>query len=522
MTAYYTQLGSLIRLGRKIGQGGEGSVYLIENSNNLAAKIYLPNLAASRHQKIQAMVDAKLAKDTNFVAFPLQALFDSQHKFAGFSMNVVTGHKAIHELYSPSSRKTHFPNANFKFLLRVALNVARAVAAVHSTNCVIGDINHSGVLVSEKTGTVTLIDSDSFQIRQGSSVFTCKVGVPEFTPPELQGIDFSKVLRTTNHDTFGLAVLVFQLLFMGRHPFAGRVANGRDAPELERAIGTFRFAYARSSVTTNMLPPPGVPTLVDIPQDVAAAFESAFLSRGQRPSAATWVQLLQKMEKSITTCRSNISHHYSSTASTCPWCKMESVFPGIFLFGTTSKIYTVAAVDIRGLTGALSAIKDPGVAPQLNTLIASVQNLNVSPKAASIRDNRKRRILQAAALFAAGAILTFTTTGVIQVLGVGSLIGAGIFATRTPFDANTLQTNKIIAEKNWAKISADWNLYSNSDQFRTAKEEATRAINELADISSYKEKLIRELEQKKRANQTRQFLERFRIDSARIPHVGRG
>ena len=33
-----------------------------------------------------------------------------------------------------------------------------------------------------------------------------------------------------NHDNFGLAVLIFQLLFMGRHPFSGRYQRpGRHA-----------------------------------------------------------------------------------------------------------------------------------------------------------------------------------------------------------------------------------------------------------------------------------------------------
>ena len=37
------------------------------------------------------------------------------------------------------------------------------------------------------------------------------------------------------HDRFGLALVVFHLLFMGRHPFAGRYQHADDMP-IEQAI----------------------------------------------------------------------------------------------------------------------------------------------------------------------------------------------------------------------------------------------------------------------------------------------
>ena len=58
-------------------------------------------------------------------------------------------------------------------------------------------------------GTVMLIDCDSFQVRDGAEVFTCDVGVPLFTASELHGYGFRGLLRTENHDRFGLAVLLF-------------------------------------------------------------------------------------------------------------------------------------------------------------------------------------------------------------------------------------------------------------------------------------------------------------------------
>ena len=68
----------------------------------------------------------------------------------------------------------------------MALNIARVFAHIHDTGCVIGDINQRSILVSP-TATVAFIDADSFQICDGPQRYLCVVGVPEYTPPELQG-----------------------------------------------------------------------------------------------------------------------------------------------------------------------------------------------------------------------------------------------------------------------------------------------------------------------------------------------
>jgi len=60
----------------------------------------------------------------------------------------ITGCKDIHKLYSPKSRKSEFPAADFRFLLHVAANIARSFATVHQAHCVIGDVNHGSITVA--------------------------------------------------------------------------------------------------------------------------------------------------------------------------------------------------------------------------------------------------------------------------------------------------------------------------------------------------------------------------------------
>ena len=204
-----------LMLGRRIGRGGEGDVFELQDDVGSAIKIYTVSDLKPREEKVEAMVANGLASRSTLASFPNAVVRDRSGRFRGFRMKLVRDHKPLHELYAPGARKQFFPQADYRFLVRAAGNLARAVASVHASGCVIGDINHSGALFSRSNSL--LIDADSFQFL-GSRVFFCKVGVPEYTPPELQGQPLGSIVRTANHDCFGLAVIIFQLLFMGRHP----------------------------------------------------------------------------------------------------------------------------------------------------------------------------------------------------------------------------------------------------------------------------------------------------------------
>jgi DNA-binding helix-hairpin-helix protein with protein kinase domain len=230
-SAVQTSLGQTFHLAKQIGQGGEGAIYEAREQTDLALKLYWPTKAESRREKISAMASAQWYKTNSFVAFPIAILSSPAGAFLGFVMRKVGGGKPVHLLFSPTSRKIEFAAADYRFLVRAASNIARAVASVHALSCVIGDVNHSGFLVSDKA-TTTLIDCDSFQILAANKKFLCQVGTPEYTPPELQGARFDRVERSPNHDNFGLAVLLFQILFMGRHPFSGRYQGSGESQRL--------------------------------------------------------------------------------------------------------------------------------------------------------------------------------------------------------------------------------------------------------------------------------------------------
>ncbi len=348
MTALFAD-GRPVRLGRRLGGGGEGEVFAVARATALAAKIYTGG-AAAREAKVAAMLAAGLAEACPLIAFPTAALTDEAGRFAGFLMARVPAAKPLHELYAPGARKRAFPKADYRFVVRVALNAARAVAGAHRAGCVIGDVNHSGFLIG-RDGMVTLIDADSFQI----TGHPCRVGVPEYTPPELQGARLAEVARRPDHDAFGLAVVLFQLLFLGRHPYAG-VVRGEDIA-VEEAIARAAFAWSRRPGPLS--PPPDALRLDEIPEPVAALFERAFApdAPGRRPSAEAWVEALAAFEAALAPCAADPRHWRAADA--CPWCRIEAgrnirLFPAPGTPGAAPR-----PADLRAHRARLQAVSLP-------------------------------------------------------------------------------------------------------------------------------------------------------------------
>ena len=303
-----------VPVGRRLGIGGEGEVFAVADGTSRALKVYAKPDAA-REAKVRSMIVAGLAAACPDVAFPTAAVHDADGRFVGFTMRLIEGGQPIHELYSPGSRRRVFAEADWRFLVRVATNAARAFARVHAAGAVIGDVNGSGILVSRRA-VAFLIDADSFQ--WGSS-HPCRVGVPEYTPGELQGRSLDGVERTVDHDAFGLAVLIFHLLFLGRHPFAGRT-DRRDV-ELTEAVRQHLFAYSRLRHLP-LRPPPGTLLLSDLPLGLATLFERAFAGVAPRPVPEEWVSELERLEIGLSPCGANASHLRPTTGG-CPWCRIE-------------------------------------------------------------------------------------------------------------------------------------------------------------------------------------------------------
>jgi DNA-binding helix-hairpin-helix protein with protein kinase domain len=279
--AFVTSKGTPIQIGRELGRGGEGSVFEVPTLPNQVAKIYHQIPEIKKQVKLVFMASNVDQQLLNYVAWPLETLHSiSGGAVVGFLMSKVMGKNPIHMIYSPAHRRQDRPKAAWDFLLYVARNTAAAFAALHANGHVLGDVNQGNVLVGSDS-KVVLIDSDSFQVNANENLHLCEVGVSHFTPPELQGLSsFHGFTRTVNHDNFGLALLIFHLLFGGRHPYSGVPLKSGVGDALETDIKGFRYAYAIDAKGRGISPPPrSIPTSI-VPYSMETMFHQAFTETG--------------------------------------------------------------------------------------------------------------------------------------------------------------------------------------------------------------------------------------------------
>lgn len=365
-TQLFRANGSSIVLGNRIAKGGEGTVYAVSNDPTVVAKIYHAPLKPEKFEKLQAMSFLAKPELVAVAAWPVDMAYRSRgQEPVGVLMPYVQKHREIHQLYSPAQRKLHYPRADWSFLVHVARNCAAAFETVHAFGHVIGDVNQSGVLVAD-SATVRLIDCDSFQVRYNGRLFQCDVGVPQYTPPELSGKSFKEITRTEQHDCFGLALIIFHLLFMGRHPFSGRYAGREDMP-IERAIKEGRFAFSQKAKLYGMMPPPYSLPLTALPSELANLFERAFawpLITNGRPSAREWREAMEALKANLRTCLIDHGHKYPRHLSECPWCAIEQQGGPNFFFSVQvvhGNLYDLPRVDADELWKRIAAIGGPNL-----------------------------------------------------------------------------------------------------------------------------------------------------------------
>ena len=508
-----------IQLGQKLAEGGEGAIYTIQNQSDYVAKIYTKPIDARKQAKLLAMPGLITDRLKKIAAWPIDALLDNRNTVCGFVMEKIAARRDIHELYSPKSRTRSFPEADFRFLSHVCCNIARAFAIVHEHGHVIGDINHGSVLVGPD-GIVVLIDCDSFQVKSGGELFTCDVGMPLFTAPEIQGQSLRGLRRIPNHDHFAMAVMLFHLLCMGRHPFAGRYSGQGEMP-IEKAIAELRFAYGKNRLRFGMKRPPGTPPLETFGATVSGLFEQAFSAHGDavsRPDAKAWAAGLSELKAKLRACSGANWHHFPNELANCPWCVVESQ-TGVRLFGT--RIVPVSAtgmVDVGKLWAAIVAVPAPDPDPPLPS-----QREWVLPSDADI-PNRKLKLMRQAFCTAAifiGFVGCSAMHGGGGVFGLIALvIGLCVYPWVSPLRRGKAQRSVVTASADYDAVLTRWNREALAAPFTIALLQLEMAKAGLADMSNERKRRLAKLDADREANQRYRFLDNHRIAGADIRNIG--
>ena len=521
-------------------QGGEGTIHEHPREAGRLIKIYREPTAA-KAAKVEALIQIGRNAGEKFhqiATWPMEVILAGGRP-VGFVMRQVEG-VPIHTIYSPKERKNLYPDLTWKKLVVIARNAAAAFYQLHAAGAVLGDVNEGNFLVDPKTGLVSLIDCDSYQITYQGIRHLCPVGVGIWTPPELHGLDFKLHPRTPNHDNFGLAVLLFQLIFIGRHPFASPHQG-----DLDDAIRQRLFTYADAVSSRGIRPPPLTLLEKDVGAEIFQLFERAFLAgsewgsaivpcpscgqknrvprvasgtircgqcsspfpagwREQRPLAGEWFTALRTLETSLATCAKSPLHHHLSGRE-CPFCALDEAGYSAFTPAGFAHKGEISMEELVRVMGEIEGSQVP-----VFTSAGYLAAVTVPPPAVP-RINR---------LFLAGCILAATAAlllflqlyiaGAFFAIGAVALLGTGTETRAYQELRRTTRQELGLARADLAEGEAEFRewLAQHREKLDAAKRKAAVAYRELLEIPVKQRDAIQELERQRRPRQLRAHLEK--------------
>jgi serine/threonine protein kinase len=282
--------GHEFRLGALVRAGGEGSIYETQLAGQVC-KIYHRNrLTHLKKRKIEMMVSRRIERAG--ICWPTEIVTDETGEFVGYLMPRAAGTTIQKAMFVKPVLEKTFPHWQRRDLVNVARTFIDHIRYLHSLNIVVGDINPQNLLVTENSIELWMVDTDSFQIEH----FPCPVGTINFTPPEIQGRSYSEFLRTTDHELFAVATMVFMILLPGKPPYSQQ-GGGTPADNIKSKNFPYPFTReaekgVRQAAPTR--PPQGPWQFIwgNLPYKLREAFSSTFRD-GKRTTVEEWTTLLR-------------------------------------------------------------------------------------------------------------------------------------------------------------------------------------------------------------------------------------
>ncbi|WP_028803044.1 hypothetical protein [Streptomyces sp. 142MFCol3.1] len=308
--------------------GGQAAVFPVVGDDGIVVKLYRepPGLEQERRLMRMLTMSPLAARPTDRsqppeLAWPTALARGPQGEFLGYAMRRFgePDHVQVIGLFTRAQRLKLFPDrADWRFLLGVAWNLAFMTARMHYDNLVIGDFSSSNVVV-DANGFVTFLDCDSIAFNDPvtGELFPCLMHTTDYSSPERQA--GGPATRAT--DDFALAVLVYQLLTAGNHPFGGvphdsaseSTVKDNIAASCSYVVRPERVVIPRGTIDPSVLPP-------ELLTLARAAFGAGVHAPAARPPAEAWLRALDKERSLVRVCPSRPLHTFGSHLTSCPWC----------------------------------------------------------------------------------------------------------------------------------------------------------------------------------------------------------
>jgi uncharacterized membrane protein len=325
-----------LTLGKVIHKGGgAGRIVAVAGDPASVVKLYHdPATAASYEAKIEAMLERPPAlapiedggQRFEQIAWPKAIVEDQRGAFRGFVMPFIDLSQAapLETLLVKALRRHHGLPENYGYRMFAAQNVAAAVAALHRAGHHIIDLKPQNLSIYKRTMYVAVVDCDGLAIDGGDGIrYPAGQFTDGYRAPEAVAGGFEPHQLGETQDRFALAVVLFQLLNNGIHPFQGVPRRPGDVlgTEQER-INAGLYPYG-AKADGRQSPSPG--SIHDhFETETDELFRRAFDSR-YRPSAGEWRDHLRDLiqDGSLQKCASNPDEH-AHFSKGCGLCAVEA------------------------------------------------------------------------------------------------------------------------------------------------------------------------------------------------------
>jgi hypothetical protein len=320
--------GRVLTLDRTLKSGGAGSIHRIVGVPELVAKIYHPQVDhAIYERKVEAMINlvpdlpdiAEGGVREVQIAWPRFLLRDPQRRFVGFAMPLIDFAGSVElecVLQERQARAQGLPTG-LGAKVTLAANLAALIAELHRQGHYAVDLKPVNLRFYRRSLHIAMLDCDGCSIKGDGERFSAPQFTPDYLAPEFQQQGVSagsdQASKEESQDRFALAVVVFQLLNFGIHPFTGRPASERIPTDIPGRIAHRCYAYGLRA-NPQMAPNPASGHTV-MPMELRQLFDRAFTAIGlARPSAGDWVDRLRAYGRRSTgllvACRANALHQH--------------------------------------------------------------------------------------------------------------------------------------------------------------------------------------------------------------------
>jgi serine/threonine protein kinase len=335
-----------LSLDRPLGSGATAAVFKEKiGAQEFALKIYHDRSSVEVH-KLQSMIANPPVLLTEYcgIFYPrfgwvLSVITDrSSGEPIGFVMPVVDeqSSKTLDWFYDfILSKRLNSPISRaLSFKLEILANLCEAIADLHGHGHLFIDLKPQNVRVYEGTNVVSLIDCDGYTIsdRASGNVYRARMVSPDYIAPEIHNLDLKDVNVPKGQDEYALAVIIFQMINHGIHPFQGVIVNKNivaTTNDDKAALGLYPYSLY-GSVDIKPSPSSIHETFL---VETRKLFDRAFSTR-QRPTAIEWATHLRQIlaSRQIVRCATypNDIEHMRFKDHDCPSClrAQTSLGPG--------------------------------------------------------------------------------------------------------------------------------------------------------------------------------------------------